>query len=524
MAVADVPNEKALFEAADELRGSVESAEYKHLVLGLIFLSYISASFERHRAVLEASFSDPDSDLYYDDPEMRAEALEDRDSYTASHVFWVPKEARWESLLEGASQDNVGEQIDLALKTIEDENPSLKDILPRIYRRAPISSQLLGRLVETIGKIKYGATEEQARDVLGRVYEYFIKEFARAEGHRGGEFYTPGNLVELLVEMLEPTHGRVYDPASGSNGMFVQSAKFIAAHGGNPETISVYGQELNQATWRIGQMNLAIHGLSGDVKYNEGGSLLADAHPNLRADFVLANPPFNQKKWATQAALENPRWTYGVPPEGNANYAWIQTFISHLAPNGRAGFVLANGALTSNGRGEGQIRTRIVKADLVDCIVALPPQLFYTTGIPVCLWFLDRNKMSGTGPRDRSGETLFIDARHMGQKISRTQIELTWDEMMRIVRTYHAWRGQPEAGPYEDEQGFCASVATADIEAAGWTLSPARYVGAPEEEDDAVAFEERMATLVESLGDDLATSAQLASELEAVLESIGYAP
>lgn len=271
MAVADVPNEKALFEAADEMRGSVESAEYKHLVLGLIFLSYISASFERHRAVLEASFSDPDSELYYDDPEMRAEALEDRDSYTASHVFWVPKEARWERLLEGASQDNVGEQIDLALKAIEDENPSLKDILPRIYRRAPISSQLLGRLVETIGKIKYGTTEDQARDVLGRVYEYFIKEFARAEGHRGGEFYTPANLVELLVEMLEPTHGRVYDPASGSNGMFVQSAKFIAAHGGNPEIISIYGQERNQATWRIGQMNLAIHGLSGDVQYNERG-------------------------------------------------------------------------------------------------------------------------------------------------------------------------------------------------------------------------------------------------------------
>lgn len=522
MAVTEIPNERALFEAADELRGSVESAEYKHLVLGLIFLSYISAAFERHRALLEVSFSDPAGEMYYENPEMRAEALEDRDSYTAHHVFWVPKEARWERLLEGASQDNVGEQIDLALKAIEDENPSLKNILPRIYRRAPISSQLLGRLVETIGKIKYGATEEQARDVLGRVYEYFIKEFARAEGHRGGEFYTPGNLVELLVEMLQPTHGRVYDPASGSNGMFVQSAKFIAAHGGNPETISIYGQERNQATWRIGQMNLAIHGLSGDVQYNEGGSLLADAHPNLRADFVLANPPFNQKKWATQAALEDPRWAYGIPPEGNANYAWIQTFISHLAPNGRAGFVLANGSLTSNSGGEGAIRASIVEADLVECIVALPAQLFYTTGIPVCLWFLDRNKTNGTGPRKRAGEMLFIDARSLGQKISRTQIELSPDEISRITRTYHAWRGQPEAGEYADVPGFCAVAPVEQVAGTGGTLSPGRYVGAPDEEEEAIAFEERMATLVETLADDFATCDRLGREVKTALERVGW--
>jgi type I restriction enzyme M protein len=523
-APSDVPPEKTLFDAANELRGSVESAEYKHLVLGLIFLAYISSSFERCRVELERTFSDPESDFYYPDETMRAEALEDRDEYTARHVFWVPKDVRWERLLEGASQDNVAEQIDTALRLIEDENESLRNVLPRIYRRAPISSQLLGRLVETIGRINFGSTDGEARDVLGRVYEYFIKEFARAEGHRGGEFYTPANVVRLLVEMLEPMEGRVFDPASGSNGMFVQSAKFIAAHGGNPDAISIYGQERNQATWRIGQMNLAIHGLNGDVKYNEGGSLLADAHPNLRADYVLANPPFNQKKWATQAALEDPRWVYGVPPEGNANYAWIQTFISHLAPNGRAGFVLANGSLTTVTGGEDKIRQNIVDADLVDCIVALPAQLFYTTGIPVCLWFLDRNKKNGTGPRDRSGETLFIDARSMGQKISRTQIELTADEIDLITRTYHAWRGQPEAGEYTDEPGFCAAATISDIQAAGGTLSPGRYVGAPEEEEDEVAFEERMATLVEQLGDDLARSAQLGDAVRSTLESIGYAP
>lgn len=517
----EIPSAKALFDAADELRGSVESAEYKHLVLGLIFLKYISDSFERCRLRLEEEFSDPASETYYEDPAIRAEALGDRDEYTGRHVFWVPPEARFGVLLEGASQDNVGEQIDEALKRIERANPSLKDILPRIYRRAAISSQLLGRLVETVGRVGFGVSDEEARDVLGRTYEYFIKEFARSEGHRGGEFYTPGSVVRLLVEMLQPFEGRVFDPAAGSNGMFVQSAKFVEAHGGNQEAISIYGQERNQATWRIGQMNLAIHGLAGDVRYNEGGSLLDDAHPNLRADFVLANPPFNHKKWATKAVLEDPRWVHGVPPESNANYAWIQHFAHHLAPDGRAGFVLANGSLTSMQSGEGAIRESIVRADLVDCIVALPPKLFYTTGIPVCLWFLDRDKAS-TGERDRRGETLFIDARSLGSPISRIQIELSDDEVERITGTYHAWRGQPEAGDYEDVLGFCAVASLNDLEAKGFTLSPGAYVGAPEEEEDEVAFEERMASLVEQLGDDLARSARLADEVKDALERVGY--
>jgi type I restriction enzyme M protein len=520
----EIPSEKALFDAADELRGSVESAEYKHLVLGLLFLRYVSESYEACRATLEREVADPDSDEYYEDPAVRAEVLEDRDEYLSRNVFWVPANARWSKLLAGASQDNVGEQIDLALADIEAENPSLKDILPKIYRRSPISSRLLGRLVETIGRIDFGAGGKEARDVLGRTYEYFIKEFARSEGHRGGEFYTPATIVRILVEMLRPFAGRVFDPASGSNGMFIQSAEFIAAHGGNPDAISIYGQELNQATWRIGQMNLAIHGLSGDVRYNESGSLLDDAHPDLRADFVLANPPFNQKKWSTPAVAEDPRWAYGVPPDSNANYAWIQHFLYHLAPEGRAGFVLANGSLTTTSGGEGKIRENLIRADVVDCIVALPPGLFYTTGIPVCLWFLDRNKASD-GERDRRGETLFIDARQMGHKISRTQIDLSPEEIGRITRTYHAWRGQPDEDDdvYEDVPGFCASASLETIEAAGFTLSPGRYVGAPDEEEDEVAFEERMATLVEQLAADMAAYDKAGDKVKQALERIGYA-
>jgi type I restriction enzyme M protein len=350
-------------------------------------------------------------------------------------------------------------------------------VLPRLSARAPLSAELMGSLVETIAKVGFGDSEEQARDVLGRIYEYFIKEFARAEGHRGGEFFTPAPLARLLVEMLEPYEGRVMDPACGSCGLFVQSARFIAAHGGRPESLSIYGQERNQATWRIGRMNLAIHGLSGDVQYNEGGSLLADAFPAVRADFVLANPPFNQSQWSTPAVLDDARWAHGTPPTGNANYAWIQHFLHHLAPDGRAGFVMANGSLTSNQGGEGRIRESLVHADVVDCVVALPAQLFYTTGIPVCLWFLDRDKAS-SGERDRRSELLFIDARQMGRKISRTQIDLTEEEVHRIAGTYHAWRGTTESD-YADEPGFCKSASLEEVSETGFTLSPGRYVGAP---------------------------------------------
>jgi type I restriction enzyme M protein len=520
MASNDGPEAAALFEAANKLRGSVESAEYKHLVLGLIFLKYISDSFDFRREQLEAELADPESPEFIADVAERAEALEDRDEYRAANVFWVPEEARWSALLAAASQPDIARRIDDALELIENENPRLRNVLPRIYARAPLSSELMGSLVETISKIGFGKGAKEARDVLGRVYEYFIKEFARAEGHRGGEFFTPRPVARLLVEMLEPYEGRVFDPACGSCGLFVQSASFIEAHGGNPQKISIYGQERNQATWRIGQMNLAIHGLAGDIRYTEGGSLLDDAFPTLKADFVMANPPFNQSEWSTPAILEDARWVYGVPPAGNANYAWIQHFLFHLAPDGRAGFVMANGSLTTMTGGEGKIREGLVRADVVDCIVALPAQLFYTTGIPVCLWFLDRDKASG-GERDRRGEILFLDARRMGRKISRTQIELTDQEIARIASTYHRWRGTEEPA-YQDEPGFSKSAALGEVEAAGFTLSPGRYVGAPESEEDEIAYEERMATLVDQLADEMAENARLAQEVRDALARVGH--
>ena len=521
MSSSDGPHAAALFEAANKLRGSVESAEYKHLVLGLVFLKYVSDGFEARRAQLEAASTDAGSEWFAENETDREEILEDRDAYEVANVFWVPKDARWEALLALGSQPDLGVQLDKALDLIERENPTLKDVLPKVYARAAISSEKLGELVSTIARIGFGTDAEKARDVLGRVYEYFIKEFARSEGHRGGEFYTPANVVRLLVEMLQPYSGRILDPACGSCGMFIQSAKFLRAHAGSGDELAVYGQELNQATWRIGRMNLAIHGLSGNVALTQGGSLLNDAHPTLKADFVIANPPFNQKKWGAGQVAQDARWKWGVPPDGNANYAWIQHFASHLAPDGRAGFVLANGSLTSTQSGEGAIRETLIRDDLVDCIVALPAQLFYTTGIPVCLWFLDRSK-SSEGERDRRGETLFIDARSMGRKISRTQIELSDEEIERLVGIYSAWRGQDGSGEYADVPGFCVSAETSAIEAQGWTLSPGRYVGAPAEEEDEVAFEERMAELVEALEAEMAESERLAGEVRAALRRVGY--
>lgn len=516
---SDSPNGAALFEAANKLRGSVESAEYKHLVLGLLFVKYISDSFELRRADLDAELSDPGGASYVEDPDERAAIIEDRDEYVSHNAFWVPDGARWHRLLAAASQPDVARRIDDALAAIEYANPSLRSVLPRIYARAPLSSELMGSLVETIAKIGFGTDAKQSRDILGRTYEYFIKEFARAEGHRGGEFFTPAPVARLLVEMLEPYEGRVLDPACGSCGLFVQSARFIEAHGGRPEKISIYGQERNQATWRIGRMNLAIHGLSGEVKYTEGGSLLDDAFPTLKADFVMANPPFNQSQWSTTAILDDARWAHGAPPTGNANYAWIQHFLSHLAPDGRAGFVMANGSLTTMTSGEGRIRENLVRADVVDCVVALPAQLFYTTGIPVCLWFFDRNKAS-SGARHRRGETLFVDARRMGSKISRTQIELSEEELERLAATYRRWRGCD--GDYADEAGFCKSATLDEVEAAGFTLSPGRYVGAPETEEDEIAFEERMATLVDRLADEIAENARLTTDVRLALSRIGY--
>jgi type I restriction enzyme M protein len=517
----DLPFARELFEAADRLRGSVESAEYKHLVLGLLFLKYISDSFERRRAWLEKATRDPASaDYFTDDDAVRAEILEDRDEYISENVFWVPEEARWPALLAASSLSDVGERIDRALDAIERDNAEqLRGVLPRIYARAPIQPAKHGELVGTIAKIGFGDDPERARDVLGRTYEYFIREFARKEGHRGGEYYTPRSVTRLLVEMLEPFEGRVLDPACGSGGLFVQSAEFVEAHGGRARQISILGQENNQATWRICKMNLAIHGLSGDVKL--GDSLLDDEFAGARADFVMANPPFNMKRWGAASVAKDARWTYGEPPDANANYAWIQHFVHHLTPDGRAGFVMANGSLTSNTRGEGAIRRKIVEADLVDCVVALPGQLFFTTGIPVCLWFVDRNKASSS-ERDRRGEVLFVDARSLGRKISRTQIELSEEEIARIAGTYHAWRGQPEAGEYADEPGFCKAATLAEIEQAGFALTPGRYVGAAVEEEDGAAFEERMRELVAQLREDFAESERLTAEVKKALKAIGY--
>jgi type I restriction enzyme M protein len=515
----DLPFAKQLWEACDRLRGSVESAEYKHLVLGLVFLKYISDSFERRRSELEAAVADPESELHTEDPQERAEILEDRDEYIAENVFWVPPVARWDPLLAAANQPDIGERLDAALEAVERENEEqLRGVLPRVYARAPIEAQKLGELVTTIAKVGFGDDAGRARDILGRTYEYFIREFARAEGHRGGEFFTPRSVVHLLVEMLEPYEGRVMDPACGSCGMFIQSAEFVESHGGRARKISIYGQEQNQATWRIGRMNLALHGLSGDIQL--GDSLLNDQHPGLKADFVLANPPFNQDKWGAPQVADDGRWKYGAPPNSNANYAWIQHFIHHLAPDGRAGFVMANGSLTTSQSGEGKIREGIVRDDLVDCIVACPGQLFYTTQIPVCLWFLDRNKQSGR-ERDRRGEVLFIDARQLGQRISRTQIQFSDDEIGRIASTYHAWRGTSD-DEYDDVKGFCASVTLDELEKHGFALTPGRYVGAPESEGDEIELEEKMAGLVDRLAEELAESERLAAGVRKALGAVGY--
>ncbi len=516
---SDLPFAKTLFEAADGLRGSVESAEYKHLVLGLIFLKYISDSFERQRAALDAATRDPDHDLFTADEEERQEILEDRDEYLAENVFWVPDGARWQGLVEAASQPDIGVRIDNALELIERDNENqLRGVLAKIYARAQLEPAKLGELVNTISRVDFGEDESKARDLLGRTYEYFIKEFARAEGQRGGEFYTPRSVTQLLVQMLEPYEGRVFDPACGSCGLFVQSAEFVGAHGGGTKDIAIYGQELNQATWRIGKINLAIHGLSGDVAL--GNSLLDDRHPGLRADYVLANPPFNMKRWGAAQVADDVRWKYGTPPDGNANFAWVQHFVHHLAPDGQAGFVLANGSLTSNTSGEGEIRKKLIEDDLIDCIVALPGQLFYSTQIPVCLWFLDNNKASGD-ERDRSGETLFIDARQMGERISRTQIVLTPEEVEKITSTFHNWRGTTGEA-YEDEPGFCASVTTDEIAKHGHVLTPGRYVGAAESEDDYEGFEARMKELTSELSEQFDESERLTGEVKEALKAVGY--
>jgi type I restriction enzyme M protein len=506
----DQPAAAALFEAANKLRGSVESAEYKHLVLGLVFLKYVSDSFDRRRQQLDALAMDPASDYYVESDDERQEILEDRDEYTAENVFWVPADARWAALLAKASQPDIGVTLDRALDEIERENEDLRGVLPKVYARAALSPEKLGDLVSTIAKIGFGDDPDKARDVLGRVYEYFIKEFARSEGHRGGEFYTPASVVNLLVEMLQPYKGRICDPACGSCGMFIQSAKFISAHAGRPEELAIYGQEMNQATWRIGKMNLAIHGLAGEIKL--GNSLLDDQHQALKADFVIANPPFNQKLWGAEQVKADSRWKHGLPPDSNANYAWIQHFASHLSPVGRAGFVMANGAAASTSGGDHLIRKSMLKDDIIDCLVALPGALFYTTGIPVCLWLLDRDRQ-GQSSRPRQERVLFIDARAMGRPISKTQIELSSSEIERVGAKVHDWRDHNVDIATLDEPGLSRVADVAEIEANAWSMAPARYVKALEEVVDPHEERARVAAILNAarhtLGEVAAVEAKL---------------
>jgi type I restriction enzyme M protein len=503
---ANLGFEQKLWQMADKLRGHMDAAEYKHVVLGLIFLKYISDAFQEQHAALEA------------EPHANPE---DRDEYTAENVFWVPKAARWPRLQDNAKQSTIGKLIDDAMVLIEKENPSLKGVLPKDYNRPSLDKHRLGELIDLIGTIGLGDAENRSKDILGRVYEYFLSQFASAEGKKGGEFYTPRCVVKLLVEMIEPYKGRVYDPCCGSSGMFVQSEEFIAQHGGRRGDISIYGQESNPTTWRLAKMNLAIRGIETNIGAHNADSFHADLHKDLKADFILANPPFNMSDWGGERLRDDVRWKYGPPPPGNANYAWVQHIIHHLAPVGIAGFVLANGSMSSNQSGEGNIRKAIIEADLVDCMVALPGQLFYGAAIPVCLWFLSRNKSNGKF-RTRRKQTLFIDARKLGHLVDRVHRELTDDEISRIARTYHAWRGEKDTGEYKDELGFCKSATADEIGAHGHILTPGRYVGAEAQEDDGESFEDKMTRLVTTLESQFADSHKLEVAIQKNLKGLTY--
>jgi type I restriction enzyme M protein len=514
---ANLGFEAKMWAAADKLRGHMDAAEYKHVVLGLIFLKYISDAFEEHRAKLERGTADPKSEWYVRDPAARYEVLEDRDEYRAENVFWVPKEARWSHLLANAKQPTIGKLTDDAMVAIERDNPSLKGMLPKDYARPSLDKQRLGELIDLVGTIGLGDEENRSKDILGRVYEYFLGQFASAEGKKGGEFYTPRCVVRLLVEMIEPFGGRVYDPCCGSSGMFVQSEEFIRQHGGRIGDISIYGQESNPTTWRLAKMNLAIRSIEANLGPENADSF----HRDLQADYILANPPFNMSDWGGERLRDDVRWKYGVPPVGNANFAWVQHMIHHLAPGGIAGFVLANGSMSSNQSGEGEIRKNIMEADLVDCMIALPPQLFYGSQIPACLWFLARNKNNGKF-RDRRRETLFIDARSLGRMVDRKHRELSDEDIQRIAATYHAWRGELEAGEYKDVPGFCKSATTDEIASHGYVLTPGRYVGAPEAEDDGEPFEQKMSRLTAALREHVVEGRRLDDAIEANLKELGY--
>ena len=511
---------RELWGMADALRGSMDAAEYKHVVLGLIFLKYISDAFEEASARLEAEVDEGA------DPE-------DPDEYRAQSIFWVPPEARWPRLQSEARQPMIGRAVDDAMSAIERDNPALKDVLPKDYARPALDKTRLGQVVDMVSNIRVGGADARATDVLGSVYEYFLEQFALAEGRKGGEFYTPRSVVRLLVEMLEPYQGRVYDPCCGSSGMFVQSVEFIRAHasgngnGGRARgDISIYGQESNYTTWRMARMNLSIRGIEGQIEH--GDSFHNDRHPDLRADYILANPPFNVSDWGGERLRDDKRWEYGVPPAGNANFAWVQHFLYHLAPRGIAGFVLANGSMSSSQSGEGEIRKNLIEADLVDCIVALPGQLFRSTQIPACLWFLSRGRRNG----DRRGEILFVDTRKLGHMADRTHRDLSPEDIARVADTYHAWRGDPQESPlplgegqgegYADVPGFCKSATLEEVRKHGHVLTPGRYVGAEPQPDDGEPFVEKMARLAAQWREQQAQAAKLDAAIEANLARLGF--
>jgi len=493
--------EATLWKAADKLRKNIDAAEYKHVVLGLIFLKYISDAFEELFAKLKAE-------------EAQGADPEDKDEYKAENIFFVPQEARWKMLLSKAKQPDIGKFVDDAMDAIEKENASLKGVLPKVYARQNLDPTSLGELIDLVGNIALGDTKARSADVLGHVFEYFLGEFALAEGKKGGQFYTPRSVVELLVEMLEPYQGRVFDPCCGSGGMFVQSEKFVEERKGKINDISIYGQESNQTTWRLCKMNLAIRGIdSSQVKWNNEGSFLNDAHKDLKADYIIANPPFNVSDWGVDLLRKDGRWQYGVPPTGNANYAWIQHFLYHLAPNGQAGFVLAKGSLTTKTSGEGEIRKAFIENNLIDCIVNLPAKLFLNTQIPASLWFMSRNRTNGKF-RNRSNEILFIDARNLGHLINRRTRELSDEDIRKIANTYHNWRN-PD-GHYEDIPGFCASAPVSKVKELDYVLTPGRYVGLPDDEDD-FDFNERFTALKVELEEQLKEEARLN---EIILENL----
>lgn len=500
---ANIGFEETLWKAADKLRGSMSSYDYKDVVLGLMFLKYISDKFETK----------------YNELVEEGEGFEEEvDEYTEENIFWVPQISRWNYIRDNAKSNEIGQIIDDAMIEIEKENPTLVGVLDKRYARPELDKRRLGELVDLISTIKLHTKEE--KDLLGRIYEYFLGQFASAEGKNGGEFYTPTSIVKTLVEMIEPYRGRIYDPACGSGGMFIQSEKFVEEHQGSLQDLSIYGQELNSTTWKLCRMNLVIRGLDGNIGPQHGDTFHNDFHKMLKADYILANPPFNIKDWGGSSLVDDIRWKFGIPPEGNANYAWLQHIVHHLAPNGCAGVVLANGSLSSNTSNEGEIRKNLIANDLVDAIVALPDKLFYSTGIPVCLWILNRNKSNNPKFRSRANETLFIDARNLGEMADRRHRELTNDDIKKISDTYHNYRDIN--GNYEDIKGFCKVAKLEEIKENDYILTPGRYVGIEDVEDDGVPFDEKMKLMTSELDELFKESRSLEDEIRKNLGGIGY--